>query len=154
MLGAAVVAATVSYSVAFATMPSAPVAVTIESAGPVAVDVDLTITLVARPMIDVERLSATITLPPGVDLIAGETSWTGAVRAREDRTLTITVRPRRAESAVIRGAVRMEFSDGTKLGETRSLRLDLGERPTPGASVAPPQTTISGEPVIEFRDNP
>ncbi|HET8760299.1 MAG TPA: hypothetical protein VFN94_04485, partial [Nitrospiria bacterium] len=45
MIGAAVVAATVICSTAFATMPSAPVTVTIESAGPVAVDVDLTITL-------------------------------------------------------------------------------------------------------------
>jgi hypothetical protein len=135
-------------------MPSAPITLTLDSVGPVAVDQDLTITLTARPMVNVERLSATLTLPAGVDLVAGETSWIGPVQAHEERILTITVRPRRAEPAVIRGTVRIELSDGTKLGEVRSLRLDLGERPKAGVGVPPPKTTISGEPVIEFRNNP
>jgi hypothetical protein len=154
VLGVALLFSVIGPSVAHATMPSVPIAVTLESTGSVAVDVDLTVTLTAKPLVDAERLSMTITLPEGVELVAGDAVWTGAVRAQESRALTVTVRPRRAAPAVIRGGVRLEFSDGTTLGETRSLSLELGERAKQGLGISPPKKTGTGEPVIEFRNTP
>ncbi len=135
-----------------ATMPLVPMSVTLESTGSVAVDVDLVVTLTAKPLVDAERLSMTITLPEGVELVAGDVTWTGSVRANESRVLTVTVRPRRAAPSVIRGGARLQFPDGTTLGETRSLPLELGERAKQSLGVAPSKRTITGEPVIEFRD--
>lgn len=152
VLGVAFLVSVMGPGVAHATMPSVPIGVTFESTGSVAVDVDLTVTLTAKPLVDAERLSMTITLPEGVELVAGDVTWTGSVRANESRTLTVTVRPRRAASSVIRGGVRLQFPDGTTLGETRSLPLELGERAKQSRGIAPSKRTITGEPVIEFRD--
>ncbi len=138
----------------YATMPSAPLEMAIESVGEPAVDVDLTVTLTVRPLIDAERLSVKITLPEGVDRITGETEWVGPVRAQESRVLSVTVRPRRAEFSVIQGAARLEFPDGTVLGDVRSLALPLGERSKQTLGLSPPKKTTTGESVIEFRDAP
>jgi hypothetical protein len=154
VLGVALLFSVAGPGVAHATMPSVPMAVTLESTGSVAVDADLTVTLTAEPLIDAERLSMTITLPEDVELVAGDATWTGSVRAHESRTLTVTVRPRRAAPTVIRGGVRLEFPDGTTLGETRSLSLELGERAKQGLGTSPPKKTGTGEPVIEFRNTP
>jgi hypothetical protein len=154
VLGVAFLLSVMGPGVVHATMPSVPMAVTLESSGNVAVDVDLTVTLTATPMVDAERLLMTITLPDGVELVAGETTWTGTVRANESRVLIITVRPRRAVMVAIRGAVRLEFPDGTTLGETRSLSLALNDRSKPSLGLSPPKRTITGDPVIEFRDTP
>ncbi|MFZ5877638.1 MAG: hypothetical protein ACOYXU_14725 [Nitrospirota bacterium] len=142
--------------VGHATMPSVPMSVTLESTGDAAVDADLTVTLTAQPLVDAEQLSMTITLPEGVDLVAGDAAWTGKVRAHESRALIVTVRPRRAADAVIRGQVRLDFPDGTTLGETRSLSLELGDRAKQslGIGIAPPKKTGTGEPVIEFHNTP
>jgi len=137
-----------------ATMPSAPIEMTLESAGVVAVDVDLTVTLTVRPLVDAERMVLGITLPEGVDLVAGETAWTGAVRAQESRVLSVTVRPRHRAFSVIQGAARIEFPDGTVLGDVRSMSLPLGERSKQTLGVSPPKKTTTGESVIEFRDAP
>lgn len=154
ILGVVLLWSVMGPGVSHATMPSVPMAVTLESAGSVAVDVDLTVTLTATPMVDAERLRMTITLPDGVELVAGDTAWMGPVRANESRVLIVTVRPRRAVTAAIRGAVRLEFPDGTTLGETRSLSLALEGRSKPSIGVSPPKRTLTGEPVIEFRDRP
>jgi hypothetical protein len=138
----------------YATMPSAPLEMVLESTGVVAVDVDLTVTLTVRPLIDAERVKLAITLPEGVDLVAGETGWVGPVRAQESRVLSVTVRPRRAAFSVIQGAARMEFPDGTVLGDIRSMSLPLGERSKQTLGVSPPKKTTTGESVIEFRDAP
>jgi hypothetical protein len=155
-LGVAFLLSVMGPGVVHATMPSVPMAVTLESTGRAAVDVDLTVTLTAKPLVDAERLSMTITLPEGVELVAGDATWTGSVRAQESRALTVTVRPRRAAPAVIRGGVRLEFPDGTTLGETRSLSLELGERAKQGLGISPPppKKTGTGEPVIEFHNTP
>jgi hypothetical protein len=137
-----------------ATMPSAPLEMALESVGEPAVDVDLTVTLTVRPLIDAERLSVKITLPEGVDRVAGETEWVGPVRAQESRVLSVTVRPRRAEFSVIQGAARIEFPDGTVLGDLRSLALPLGERSKQTLGLSPPKKTTTGESVLEFRDAP
>ncbi len=137
-----------------ATMPSAPLEMVLESAGTPAVDVDLTVTLTVRPLVDAARLVVKITLPEGVDRVAGETEWIGPVRAQESRVLSVIVRPRRAEFSVIQGAARMEFPDGTALGDLRSLALPLGERSKQTLGLSPPKKTTTGEPVIEFRDAP
>lgn len=139
---------------ALATMPSAPLEMAVEATGTVAVDADLVVTLTVRPLVDTERLSLQITLPEGVDLVAGETSWIGPVRAQEGRVLTVTVRPRRAVFSVIQGAARIEFPDGTMLGDLRSLPLALGERSKPTFGLSPSKKTATGESVIEFRDAP
>jgi hypothetical protein len=154
ILGVAFLASIVAPFMAHATMPSVPMSVTLESAGNVAVDADLTVTLTAKPLVDAEHLSMTITLPEGVELVAGDETWTGSLRAHESRALTVTVRPRRAAPAVIRGKVRLDFPDGTTLGETRSLTLELGDRAKPGLGIAPPKKTGAGESVIEFRATP
>lgn len=137
-----------------ATMPSAPLEMALESTGVVAVDVDLTVTLTVRPFVDAERVALAITLPEGVDLVAGETAWVGPVRARESRVLSVTVRPRRAAFSVIQGAARIEFPDGTVLGDVRSMSLPLGERSKQTLGLSPPKKTTTGESVIEFRDAP
>jgi hypothetical protein len=137
-----------------ATMPSAPLEIALESTGVVAVDADLTVTLTVRALVDAERLVLAITLPEGVDLVAGETEWGGPVRAMEDRVLSLTVRPRRAAPSVIQGSARIEFADGTVLGDVRSLTLSLGERSKQTLGLSPPQKTTTGESVIEFRDAP
>lgn len=137
-----------------ATMPSAPLEMVLESTGVVAVDVDLTVTLTVRPLVDAERMALAITLPEGVDLVAGETAWVGPVRAQENRVLRVTVRPRRAAFSVIQGAARIEFPDGTVLGDVRSLSLQLGERSKQTLGLSPPKKTTTGESVIEFRDAP
>ena len=137
-----------------ATMPSAPLEMMLESAGVVAVDVDLVVTLTVRPLVDAERLSLKITLPEGVDLVSGETSWVGSVRAREPQVLSVTVRPRRSTFSVIQGAARIEFPDGAMLGDVRSLPLSLGERSKQTLGLSPPKKTTTGDSVIEFRDAP
>ena len=153
-VGLLFVTAMVSGPRAYATMPSAPIEMALESAGDVAVDVDLTVTLTVRPLVDAERMSLAITVPDGVDLVEGETSWVGPLRARESRTLVVTVRPRRAAFSVIQGTARIEFPDGTMLGDVRSISLPLGERSKQGLGVAPRKKTTTGESVIEFRDAP
>ncbi len=152
VLGLALLLSVMRPGVGDATMPLVPMSVTLESTGSVAVDVDLIVTLMAKPLVDADRLSMTITLPEGVELVAGDVTWTGSVRANESRTLTVTVRPRRAVPSVIRGGVRLEFPDGTTLGETRSLALELGERAKQSLGISPPKKTGAGESVIEFRD--
>jgi len=138
-----------------ATMPSAPIEMAVLAIGEVAVDVDLTITLTVRSLVDTERMSLAITVPDGVDLIAGQTAWVGPMRAQESRVLSVTVRPRRAAFSVIQGAARIEFPDGTILGDVRSVNLSLGERSKQTLGLSPPQkTTTPGEFVIEFRDAP
>ena len=137
-----------------ATMPSAPIQMVLESTGVVAVDVDLTVTLTVRPLVDAERITLAITLPEGVDLVAGETAWVGPVHAQESRVLSVTVRPRRAAFSVIQGAARIEFPDGTVLGDVRSMSLPLGERSKQTLGLSPPKKTTTGESVIEFRDAP
>jgi hypothetical protein len=137
-----------------ATMPSAPLEMALESTGVPAVDLDLTVTLTVRPLVDAERLSVKITLPEGVDWVAGETEWVGPVRAQESRVLSVTVRPRHAQFSVIQGGARIEFPDGTVLGDVRSLALPLGERSKQTLGLSPPKKTTTGEPVIEFRDAP
>jgi hypothetical protein len=127
---------------------------TLESAGVVAVDVDLVVTLTVRPLVDAEQLSLKITLPEGVDLVSGETAWVGPVRAKERQVLSITVRPRRAAFSVIQGAARIEFPDGAMLGDVRSVTLPLGERSKPTLGVSPPKKATTGDSVIEFRDAP
>lgn len=156
ILGVALLASSGAPFVAHATMPSVPMSVTLESAGNAAVDVDLTITLTAKPLVDAERLSMAIVLPEGVDLVAGDATWVGSVHAQENRPLTVTVRPRRAANMVIRGQVRIEFPDGTTLGETRSVTLELGDRAKQSLGIAPQQQkkTGAGESVIEFRNRP
>ncbi|MBI3608736.1 MAG: hypothetical protein HY207_12275 [Nitrospirae bacterium] len=137
-----------------ATMPSAPVEVSLEFGGTVAVETDVTVTLKARPLVDTERLSLSITLPDGVDLIAGETRWEGPARSGERRALTVTIRPRVAEPRVIQGAAVLGFPDGTTLGAARSLALPLGNRSKPTLPLPPPKKTKTGESVIEYRDAP
>lgn len=154
ILGVAFLAPIVVPFVGHATMPSVPMSVTLESAGNVAVDADLTVTLTARPLVDAEQLSMTITLPEGVELVAGDVTWTGPLRAHESRALTVTVRPRRAANVVIRGQVRLDFPDGTTLGETRSVTLELGDRAKQSLGVAPQTKTGAGESIIEFRATP
>lgn len=139
---------------AHATMPSAPLEMSLESTGVVAVDVDLIVTMTVRPLVDAERLSLKITLPDGVDLVAGETAWVGPVRARERQVLSVTVRPRRSAFSVIQGAARIEFPDGAMLGDVRSLTLSLGERSKQTLGTSPSKKTTTGETVIEFRDAP
>jgi hypothetical protein len=154
ILGVALVASITVPVVGHATMPSVPMSVTLESAGNVAVDTDLTVTLTAKPLVDAEQLSMTITLPEGVELVAGDVTWKGSLGAHESRALTVTVRPRRAANAVIRGQVRLDFPDGTTLGETRSVTLELGDRAKQSLGIAPPKKTGAGESVIEFRATP
>jgi hypothetical protein len=154
MLGVALLASMAVPLVTHATMPSVPMSVTLESAGNVAVDADLTVTLTAKPLVDAEHLSMTIMLPEGVELVAGDVTWTGSLRAQEPRALTVTVRPRRAANAVIRGQVRLDFPDGTTLGETRSVTLELGDRAKQSLGIAPQKKTGEGESVIEFRATP
>lgn len=137
-----------------ATMPSAPLEMSLESTGVVAVDADLVVTMTVRPLVDAERLSLKITLPDGVDLVAGEPAWVGPVRAREPQVLSVTVRPRRSAISVIQGAARIEFPDGAMLGDVRSITLSLGERSKQTLGVSPPKKTTTGESVIEFRDAP
>ncbi len=137
-----------------ATMPGAPLEIALESEGAIAVDADLAVTLTVRPLIDVEQLSLKITLPEGVELVAGDLAWTGPVRAQESQVLRVTVRPRRAAFSVIQGAARIEFPDGAVLGDVRSLNLSLGERSKQTLGVSPPKKTTTGESVIEFRDMP
>jgi hypothetical protein len=126
----------------------------VEATGTIAVDVDLVVTLTVRPLVDTERMSLRITLPEGVDLVAGETSWVGPVRAQESRALTVTIRPRRAAFSVIQGAARIEYPDGTMLGDIRSLPLALGERSKQTLGLSPSKKTTTGESVLEFRDTP
>ncbi|MFZ5861618.1 MAG: hypothetical protein ACOYXR_02030 [Nitrospirota bacterium] len=152
MVGIVLLVYAAGSGVARATMPSVPISVALESSGSAAVDVDLTVTLTATPAINAERLSLSITLPDQVDLVAGDLTWTGAAQAHESRVLTVTVRPRRAAPAVIRGRARIEFPDGTVLGDMRSLSLNLDGRSKQSLGLAPPKKTLSGEPVIEFRD--
>jgi hypothetical protein len=78
-------------------------------------------------LVDAPSLSLSITLPDGVDLVSGTTTWDGAARAGDIRTLTLTIRPRKAAPAVIQGAVMLKFADGTTLGDARSLMLPLGD---------------------------
>jgi hypothetical protein len=154
ILGVALLASMAVPFATQATMPSVPMSVTLESAGNVAVDADLTVTLTAKPLVDAEHLSMTITLPEGVELVAGDVTWTGSLRAHEPRALTVTVRPRRAANVVIRGQVRLDFPDGTTLGETRSVTLELGDRAKQSLGIAPQKKTGAGESVIEFRATP
>jgi len=137
-----------------ATMPSAPVEVSLEFGGTVAVGTDVAVTLQARPLVDTERLSLSITLPDGIDLIAGEARWEGPARSGERRTLTVTIRPQVAEPRVIQGAAVLGFPDGTTLGAARSLALPLGNRSKPTLPLPPPKKTKTGESVIEYRDAP
>lgn len=137
-----------------ATMPSAPLEMVLESTGVAAVDAELTVTLTVRPLIDAERLTVKIMLPEGVDRVSGETEWAGAVRAQESRIVSLVVRPRRAEFLVIQAAARIEFPDGTVLGDLRSLDLPLGQRSKQTLGLSSPKKTTTGEPVIEFRDAP
>ncbi len=135
-------------------MPSAPVEVSLEFGGAVAVGTDVTVTLQARPLVDAERLSLSITLPDSIELIAGETRWEGPAGSGERRALTVTIRPRASEPAVIRGAAALGFQDGTTLGAARSLALPLGDRSKPTLPLPPPKKTKTGESVIEYRDAP
>lgn len=141
-------------SPALATMPGAPLELSVEATGMIAVDVDLVVTLTVQPLIDAEQLSLRITVPEGVDLVAGDPAWVGPVRARESRALTVTVRPRRAAFSVIQGAARIELPDGTMLGDLRSLPLPLGDRSKQTLGVSPSKKTATGESVLEFRDAP
>lgn len=151
-IGSALIWWSMWHGLAFATMPSAPLTLTLASSGPAAVDIDLVVTLTARSFVGADRMSLELTLPEGVDLISGPTEWAGPVQADQTQVLTVTVRPRRAVNAVIRGVVRLEFPDGTVLGETRSLPIALDDRSKQGLGLGPPKRTITGEPVIEFRD--
>jgi len=137
-----------------ATMPSAPVDVSLEFGGTVAVGTDVTVTLHARPLVDAARFSLSITLPDGVELVAGETRWEGSARSGERRALTVTIRPQAAEPSVIQGTAVLGFPDGTTLGDARSLALPLGDRSKPTLSLPPSKKTKTGEPVIEYRDAP
>lgn len=137
-----------------ATMPAAPLDVSFDFGGPVAVDADVTVTLRARPLVDAPSLSLSITLPDGVDLVSGTTTWEGAARAGDIRTLTLTIRPRKAAPAVIHGAAMLKFGDGTTLGDARSLLLPLGDPSKHKLKLPPPKKTKTGESVIEYRDEP
>ncbi len=137
-----------------ATMPAAPLDVSFDFGGPVAVGADVTVTLRARPLVDVPSLSLSITLPDGVDLVSGQTTWEGAARAGDVRTLTVTIRPQKAAPAVIQGAATLKFADGTTLGDARSLLLPLGDPSKHKLNLPPPKKTKTGESVIEYRDEP
>jgi len=137
-----------------ATMPAAPLDVSFDFGGPVAVDADVTVTLRARPLVDAPSLSLSITLPDGVDLVSGTTTWDGTARAGDIRTLTVTIRPRKAAPVVIQGTAMLKFADGTTLGDARSLMLPLGDPAKHKLNVPPPKKTKTGESVIEYRDEP
>lgn len=137
-----------------ATMPAAPLDVSFDFGGPVAVGADVTVTLRARPLMDAPSLSLSITLPDGVDLVSGQTTWEGAARAGDVRTLTVTIRPQKAAPAVIQGAAMLKFADGTTLGGARSLMLPLGDPSKHKLNLPPPKKTKTGESVIEYRDEP
>jgi len=137
-----------------ATMPAAPLDVSFDFGGPVAVNADVTVTLRARPLVDAPSLSLSITLPDGVDLVSGTTTWEGAARAGDIRTLAVTIRPRKAALAVIQGAAMLRFADGTTLGDARSLMLPLGDSAKHKLKLPPPKKTKTGESVIEYRDEP
>ncbi|MEO6666534.1 MAG: hypothetical protein ABIO65_07160 [Nitrospiria bacterium] len=137
-----------------ATMPSAPIEVSLETSPVTAVDTEFTVTLTARPLMAAPQLSLTITLPPGVELVSGETAWRGAAASGELKTVTITARARKAAPGVIRGGAVIELPDGAKLGDSRSITLPLGDRTKPQWTLPPPKKTKTGEPVIEYRDDP
>src|SRR3970040_1816578 len=59
-------------------MPAAPLDVSFDFGGPVAVDADVTVTLRARPLVDAPSLSLSITLPDGVDIVSGTTAGGGS----------------------------------------------------------------------------
>jgi len=139
---------------ASATMPAAPIEVSLDVAGPVTVGTAVALTLRARPLIDAPRISLTITLPEGLELVSGDTVWEGAAAAGEVRTLTVTVRLTAAAPVVVQGAARVKFPDGTTLGDVRSLTLPLGERAKTTPSLPPTKKTGTGESVIEYRDTP
>lgn len=142
------------HQIVLATMPSAPMEMSLQTSMPIAVDTDFTITLTARPLIDAPQLVLTVTLPDGVDLIAGDTTWRGPAAAGDVKTLILTARPRKADPAIISGAALIELADGAKLGDTRSVTLPLGDRTKPRLMLPPPKKTQTGEPVIEYRDAP
>jgi len=142
--------ALLAHPVAHATMPRAPVDLRLELGGEPAVGAEVEVTLRIRPLADAAAVALTLTLPSELELVAGETTWRGVVRAGQSHALTVVIRPREAVPATIQGIGVLEFQDGTKLGESRAVTLDLGPAIKQKSALPPSKKTQTGDPVIEY----
>lgn len=112
-----------------AAKPRSPLQVTISAvqSGLTAADIKpgdaVDFKIVGRTFFDAEKLDINVELHGGVELMSGETSWTGPANKGEDKALRITVRAPMHGNGMIRARILMSPSSGAKFAAEAEYRL-------------------------------
>jgi len=112
--------------------PQVPVGLQFVTEGTIALGSAVEVTLTVTPMVSSESVTVSIKLPEGLNLLDGDTDWTGPIGKNQSHILTFHVRPEMAAPLEIKGLAVLTIPGGSKMTRHAVLLLDLDpNRPKP-----------------------
>jgi uncharacterized protein (DUF58 family) len=105
--------------------PQVPIALQFGTEGTVAVGSEVTVTLTVTPLVSSESVTVSMTLPDGLRLVDGNTTWTGTLEKGQSHVLTIQVRPEQAASLEVKAKAALTMANGSQMSRHAILTLDL-----------------------------
>jgi len=113
-------------------------------------ETEMEIILTAHANVDSSSVSLTLTLPPELSLIEGETEWEGPMSAGDHQPVRITILKPGTDGAVIEGEAQCKLPNSAVFEQYNRLVLKGG--PKQGLKSMPPmQQKGNHESVLEFR---
>ena len=108
--------------------------------------------IVGKAFTDTGELNIKVELHGGVELLSGETSWTGPAKKGEDKTLLITVRAPKHGNGRIRARVSMSPSSGASFAAEAEYLLGMSAQKKP-APLPAIKKDHKGREIREYRVN-
>lgn len=104
----------------------------------------------ATSMVDTTEMQIQVTLADGVELVAGDLSWTGPAMKKEMKTLPITIRVPLKGKGSVKAHVSIALSGGSAFTTSSKYALGHVEKPKPEPA-RPVRKDSKGRDVIEYR---
>ncbi|MFQ5455527.1 MAG: hypothetical protein ACE5EA_04885 [Nitrospirota bacterium] len=136
---------------AYSIKPSIPIDIELSMDGVPAVGGEVSLTLRVTPLIDAPDIKVLYHIPEGLDIVSGEKLWNGSMSKGEEIELRIRARIPDLKRYIVIGGAAIEFSDGSKLGDSKSILIDPGVKEKPDVSATRLSKDKDGNPVIEYK---
>lgn len=108
------------------------------------------LTMIAVANVDLNRVTLSIELPPGLSLVAGEEQWENAMKKGETKKMEWVVQSPNQAPRKVTGKAVIESSAGEKFVEQATLTLNEAEKETPLRTPSVKRKE-GGETILEFK---